>query len=83
MFGLSELATKLLAILATVAGLFTAIKVKEAKDIQRGKDEAEQEDKDQLLEDIALKNEIEEEVNEDIANDSRDERINRLLGKSD
>lgn len=64
----------LMMIVGTIATLFSVYKRGEAN----GKSDAKVEAANDLLDDIQLKNEISDEVEKDIANQSRDERINSL-----
>jgi len=80
---LSDFWLKIVGALGLIMAAITAFKVKESKDVQRGKDEVKAEANEQILEDIETKNEIEEHVNEVINNSSDDDRVDRLLGKRD
>ena len=69
---------KLIAFLVTVLVVLEAVAATFLKEKQAATAEIKQESSDQLLEDIAEKREIRDEVIEDVATSDRDERINSL-----
>lgn len=74
----SGIQAKIIAALAVIVGFITTIAGVYLKGKATGADEVRADAANDLLDDIQLKNEISDEVEKDIANQSRDERINSL-----
>lgn len=74
----SGLQAKLIAALAVIVGLITTIAGVYFKGKSTGANEVKVDAANDLLDDIKLKNEISDDVEEDIASQSRDERIDSL-----
>lgn len=74
----SKLIAKIVAFITLVGTVVAAFKIKEAKDINKGRDEVAKENTEQALEDINTKREVQYDIEELIDKSTRDERINRL-----
>ena len=74
---------KALALFIAIGAFFAGIAKIKHDAAEDREDKITAEANEELLKDIERKNEIAEEVHEEIANSTDSERINRLLGKSD